>query len=117
VKIDFPKIVRPIPLSEYAPEMTITLYVWVNPPRSMLQKFADFADLAKELDKLNELETAVYSWFSEILSQGSEDTHVSTDDARKLAKETRDTDPRFWPWLQQRCLAEISKHRNAIKNA
>ncbi len=110
MKIDFPKIVCPIPLSDYALGLTQTLYAWVNPPRSLVEKFSEITKLTGD-----ELDAELLKWHSELLSQGAEETRLSPDDLKSLVEQTKDTDPRFWDWLQERIVDEIVEHRSNVK--
>jgi hypothetical protein len=50
-KFQVPRIVRPIRLAEYAPEMgEAMIEVWVNPPRKIM---AEFFDIAKQVGEVN----------------------------------------------------------------
>ena len=118
MKINFPKIIRPLPLSEYAAELTPVFQVWVNPPRDFLDSFGKFAEAAKDPKKLEEFKGQLYAWVSELLSQGDDpDSKMTADELRLMVDETTPTDPQFWGWLQGRIIAMIKEHRTQIKNA
>jgi hypothetical protein len=117
MKINFPKIIRPLPLSEYAEELTPVMQVWVNPPREFLDSFGMFAEAAKDPEKLEEFMGKLYAWVSELLSQGEPDSKISADELKIMVDETTPTDPQFWGWLQARIIEMIKDHRTKIKNA
>lgn len=59
MKINFPKIVRPIDLGEYAAEMQgQVIHVWVNPPSNDIVAMAEFYKASLDLENLpNNIET------------------------------------------------------------
>ena len=125
MKIIFPKVVRPLPLSEYMAELTPVMQVWVNPPRAFLDSFGEISEIIKlkkgekivPVERLTEYKGRVYAWVSELLSQGEPDSKISTDELKLMVDETTSTDPQFWGWLQARIIAMIKDHRTTIKNA
>lgn len=126
MKINFPKIIRPLPLSEYAAELTPVLQVWVNPPRDFLDSFGNISEIIKlkkgeksiPKERLAEFNGLVYAWVSELLSQGEDpDSKMTADDLRLMVDETTPTDPQFWGWLQGRVIQMIKEHRTQTKNA
>jgi len=117
MKINFPKIVRPLPLSEYAVEITPVLQVWVNPPRDFLDRFGKFAEAAKDPKRLDEFRGQLYAWVSELLSQGEMDSRITAEELWQMVDETMSTDPQFWGWLQNKIIAMIKEYRTTRKNA
>ena len=135
MRFDIPKIVRPLKLGDYAEELGDTVvWVWVNPPLNLLEHWSDLAsESLKAIDRLNqadvteaiveevrqELErigTAEAEIISELWSQKAGDIW-SVEDILTIVKETSDTDPAFWAWMQTRTRALIREHRNGAKKA
>jgi hypothetical protein len=116
VKIEFPKIVREVSLSEYAPEMDTKIQVWVNPSVNLLTNlglaFKVYYD-SKGQEGMDDF----LSLLSEILGQGAEATRWTVDELRDVYTRGAETDPTFWMWFQNRILKEISDHRNGVKKA
>ena len=53
--------------------------------------------------------------FSELWSQGPEDTRWTVEEIRELVKGTTETDPGLWPWLRNRTIQTIQDYRAGIK--
>jgi hypothetical protein len=136
LEIQIPKAVRALDLGEYMPEMQgNVLEVWVNPPAEMLKEISDLTQgifdlvgraLKKKQNwlskKVNEkssdgIENRIRELFSELLSQGRQNTCLSASDLKRLADETFGTDPNFWPWLQNKMFTMIREHREGKKKA
>lgn len=116
MKLEFPKIVRDVPLSEYAPELTQVVKVWVNPPVKKMEAWSDgFRQYAESQGQ--EGEDAFLTILSELLSQGEELTRWSVDELKQIRAQTADTDPRFFWWFQDRIAREIYEHRAGVKKA
>lgn len=57
-------------------------------------------------------------YLSSFLSQSeNKETRYSVDDLKELEKASKETDPAFWPWFQQRVIDAISEHRLGRKKA
>ena len=129
MRIHIPKIIRPLPLREYAPELVETsLHVWANPPRDMLARRYELmrlsaqaqeqlggegdAQAAKTLEQVGE---ELIAWYAEVWSQGDPSTHISPDDIRAMIAELNDTDPGLWSWMTVRTLELIAEHRTGQK--
>lgn len=136
MEIRVPKIVRPLNLSDYAPEMAgAVIQVWVNPPRQAVESLeemavtstaivqrmqrlsqdqqADVQELAKDLEPIGH---GLMAWFAENWSQAQDEgTHWSPEEVEKLINEVRDTDPLLWPWLMARTRAMIREYRDGSK--
>ena len=145
MKIEIAKIVQRLDLSAYAPEYgDKALMVWVNPSRRILDERmeqarrgqalrAELDELRKNIDKnpidatrerarvilveLGQIGTASLVWMAEILSQGPEETHVSTEDLTAFVAECDDLDPKFYPWISTRIWEMIGDYRTAKKKA
>lgn len=49
---------------------------------------------------------------SQLLSQGKEkSTHVSVEDLHEIEKATKEENPRFWVWYQNKIVESINQHR------
>ena len=111
MRIQIPKILHPINLSEYAVEFgDAQIQVWVNPPIRLLA----------ELDALMEAVGAgefsrLFQWLSEIWSQGPEESHWTVEEIRQLFEESQESDPALFIWLYQRTLESITEHREVRK--
>jgi len=113
VKINIPKTVTPLELSEYSHALTEQMFVWVNPPRSLINQFAEiFND--PEIGQDEKFE-AIKKWLSEIWSQGAEGTHWTVDEVAEMFESTKETDPQFYPWLFSRTMQMIAEHRGIVK--
>lgn len=116
MKLDFPKIIRDVRLSEYAPELTQTVKVWVNPPVSKMEAWADW--FKKYVDTQGQDgEEEFLTVLSELLSQGEPATHWTVEELKRVRTETAETDPRFFWWFQDQIAREIYEHRNGVKKA
>lgn len=112
MKVIFPRIVREFLLSEYAPEVSGRVQVWVNPPKiKMVELFGTFKTYLGERTEQNFL--AYLEVVSELLSQGEE--KYSVDELKELHDNTQETDPAFWMWMQERVLKEILEHQSGQK--
>lgn len=108
MRFQIPRLVRPLPLAEYAPELgAVTVFVWVNPP-------GEFLNRREGLD-----EVGLYAWIAEMWSQGQDPgTHWTADDVRALVSgDITDTDPGLWRWLMRRTWELIAEHRAQAKKA
>lgn len=107
MRIQVPKIVKPLRLADYAPELSaVTVFVWVNPPLEFLAR-------RDALDGDGLLE-----WWAELWSQGSDvGARWTGAEVKGLIEETSDTDPGLWRWLVQRTWEMIAEHRTQQKKA
>lgn len=135
MEIRIPKIVRPLALADYADEYgAAAMDVWLNPPTSLYEQIDATMratdDLVAELRKVAETDKAradeirdeinassakVNGWLSDIWSQGEPETHMSVDDIKKLADETKENDPALFRWLVAQTWLMILKHRAGLK--
>jgi hypothetical protein len=103
MKITIPKIIKDVPLADYAPTLApAVVKVWVNPTRDMLQKFTELpAD-----------DEAVLAWYADLLSQDSDPaTHWTAEELQQLS----DADPAIWQWLAAQCWDALGAHREALQ--
>lgn len=143
MKVQIPRIVRPIALSEYGKEYGgQVVWMWVNPARALKLRFYELAeefasirekvatlteDGGEGVDKtadalpplfarLNELGGALYAWWAEMWSQHEdEDTHWTQEEVTELAIAALDADPGFWDFLQERSLDAMQEYRDQKK--
>ena len=131
MKISIPKVVRPIRLSDYAPEFgEQVIGMWVNPPREKRLEFVDIterfaevrgqieatedADELRELfDRIKALGVEIYTWYAEMWSQG--DDEWTGEDVQALAEAALNTDPGLWDFLQESSLDAMSEYRTRKK--
>lgn len=133
--ITIPKIIRPVPLADYAPELgAAAVWVWVNPPSSRLAQFYEARRVADALrpalaraietqdadtfgrvrQELHQVGLEMGGVLSELWSQHSDAaTHLSVQAVLDLA--VSDTDPGLYPWLLERSLALITAHQDRSK--
>lgn len=107
MRIEIPKIVQPLSLADYAPELgAVTVFVWVNPPGEFLDR------------RLSLKDEALLDWWAELWSQGSAaGTHWTAADVQGLIEQTADTDPGLWRWLVRHTWDMINAHREQQKKA
>jgi hypothetical protein len=115
MQVEFPKKVLPLELSQYSSNMTQTVQVWVNPPKAFRQRLGEIAKMPENPDTKEQFSAAFYGWWAEILSQGPEDSRFTPAEVEDTAVKSRDTDPQFWPWLQERAVGMINEHLNTVK--
>jgi hypothetical protein len=142
MEIKVPKIVRPLDLQDYAPEMDgMLLQVWVNPPRKLVARYVEIQDeivkLKGKLDEIVErskndgvgedltadiekLDTSIqamnadlFAWFAEVWSQGGHNETAET--VAEFAKQFGDTDPALWGFVSKRTVEMIRDHRQGAQ--
>ena len=65
-----------------------------------------------EINESFDEQLAVYS---EMLSQGREETRIDVADLRRMVEETVATDPHFWAWVQNEIAGLVNEHRGTAK--
>ena len=125
MKLNIPPIVRPLSLSEYAPEMgDVEISVWVNPPRAVLAEYFGIIQAISAALKLQDAERAaaadkagseLMGWLARIWSAGDEDTRWDNADVQALWENCIDTDPGLWAWLTSETWRMIEAHRADAK--
>ena len=109
MELNFPKIVRPIDLGDYADEMKgQILQVWVNPATKFLNELNDQYKAHLDKDDPQYLQS-----MSELLSQGED--KIPVEDLEKMIAASLETDPAFWAWLQDKIVRMITDHRLGLK--
>lgn len=139
MKIEIPKIVRPVDLGEYAEEMRgQLLYVWVNPPTALMDEYfrlrKDLLETDDEINKLNPQDNkkaapanvekinglvkalesqaaGMRDVLAQLLSQGPEALRWTSEDVAALLTETADADPQLYPWVVNAIFEQIGEHR------
>lgn len=113
MKIEVPKILKPMQLSEYAEAFgERAVMVWVNPP---VGEILEFIEISKQKDNDEEQARRALEIIAGWWSQGDETWDV--EDLISLAKETAPTDPLLWPWMRNRTVAMIFDHRRMEKKS
>ena len=104
MRIEIPKIWKEIELREYAPEFGEgKIRVWVNPPRSALEKlYKNGQQLRSEATEEN-LELLAGIW------------DMSVEDVKELMDTSAENDPLFFTWIIIRTFKLIEEHRNLLK--
>jgi hypothetical protein len=137
--ISIPKIVRELPMKEYAAELgEQKLFVWVNPTKVKLQAYNDLVDevgkrlLAKQTRATDpitptsesvsteteeteglKLDVQLREWYADLLSQGPKGTECSAGELLTLAE----TDPACSGWIMRRAWQLINEQRAGQKKA
>lgn len=112
MKIEIPRVVVPVDMSEYAPELAGQyLHVWVNPP---LDKLGEHLMLAAQAtlsptsapspDKRGE--DQLLEWYVEVWSQGPEPTHWTLEEIHDIQQQ----DPAFLVWMIQATTTARREH-------
>jgi hypothetical protein len=133
-RFDIPKILRPLVLRDYAPEMgEAVIQVWVNLPGKVIEqhdRLNDEIDLLRPkiadekatdesrkeaASRLVAVGNKMIAWHGEIWSQGPEGTRWTEEEIDELISTTRETDPMLWPWLMRRTNELIQEHRRRLK--
>ena len=132
MKVNIPRVVRPIALSDYAPEFgEQVIQMWVNPPREKRLAFAEIMDRYR--DTLAQIEQAeaddsaladlaqqivgqageLHAWYAEMWSQGGDEW--TAEQVKELAEAALDTDPGLWDFVQERSLDLMQEYRRRKK--
>lgn len=138
MKINIPKVIRPLDLAEYAPEYDgAVIQVWVNPPRSMREQFQEIrlglmrtADEIQQLaaeaedrnapeylekikaagERMSAANRALYEWHSEIWSQSTADDWTP-EQVEELSDHALENDPQLWQYVLTRTAEMIQEYR------
>ena len=103
MKINIPKIVRPLDLKDYAPEMNgAIIQVWVNPTRAFTQRFNDIR--ADDADLFSD-------WYAELFSQGGPDSLWTGDELNQVFE----SDPALWSFILTHAWDLITQHRESVQ--
>jgi len=115
MKIEIPKIVRPLDLGEYDEALRgQRVYVWVNPTREVMRAYARLRDEGKDeqADQIK-LDEQLRDWFAKLWSHGPADTSWTADELLEIAE----TDPAFAGWLILQTWQMIGSHSAHQKKA
>lgn len=136
MKINIPKIIRELNLSEYAPEYgDACIKIWVNPPRGKMAKFETIrAELLEAYDHAiksteaspdqmqeigEQIEAAnnkLYEWLAENWSQSEDpEDHWTVDEIIEMQKSSNDNDPELWRFIMRRSFELILEYREGRK--
>ena len=131
MKINIPRVVRPVQLSDYAPEFgEQAIGMWVNPPRAKRLEFAGITERFKGVqdqiegcddgdeleglfDQIKALGLEMYAWYAEMWSQG--DDEWTAEGVQELAEAALDTDPGLWDFVQESSLDAMQEYRRRKK--
>jgi len=99
MKINIPKVIVGVDMSEYAPELAgQCLHVWVNPPLDVLGAHltlaAQFQQTPVSVETGN-LHDPLLAWYVDLWSQGPEPTHWTMEEAQEIQQQ----DPAFLSWM------------------
>ena len=111
MELKVPRLVRPLVLKEYAPELEGIIWVWVNPPARMLQEYAR----GREVEDKAAMVEAIKAFLSGVWSAGEAATHWTPEDIQRLMETSVETDPAFVQWALSRTLDMIIDHKSSIK--
>jgi len=106
MKLNFPKVERPIKLSDYAPEFgEQEIKVWVNPPVSEMAAF--IAALQNEATEDAEIfERLAYFWAG-----------WTAEEVAEIYAHCRQNEPGVWSYLVNRTIEVTLEYRSAVKKA
>jgi len=134
--IHIPRITREIHLSDYQPEYVdeqgnpVTLHIWVNPPRSVMDGWRDiqrgWIELVAEGQKspsddetileargnrVIELNHRLCDWFAQVWSQKPGAETWTQEEVNNLIAHFSDSDPMAWDWIRDKTLEAIRQYR------
>lgn len=99
MKINIPKVIVAVEMSEYAPELAgQCLHVWVNPPLDVLGAHLALAAQLQQAPVSAEtanLQDPLLTWYVNVWSQGPEPTRWTLDEAQEIQRD----DPAFLSWM------------------
>ena len=134
MRINIPKVVRPIRLSDYAPEFEDqAIGMWVNPPRDKRLEFAGitkrFAEVREQIaktedrdelqdlfDRINEMGLEIYAWYADMWSQGEGYEEWTGEEVKEMVEAALDTDHALWDFLQESSLDAMKEYRTRKKS-
>ena len=132
MKINIPRVTRPIRLSDYAPEFgEQVIEMWVNPPRakrlayvSIMDRYRDTLgaieqaeegapELADMAQRIIDIAGELHGWYAEMWSQGEE--QWTAEQVKELVEAAMDTDPGLWDYIQEQSLDVMQAYRRQKK--
>jgi len=141
-RFNIPKIVRPLDLAAYAPELATEIgaasppiQMWVNMPRRKQAEYSVLItqtnDLIKKLieavekadvetarqltEATNRVGTEIARWWSEAWSQGPEESRWTVDEVEDFARRCQAEDTALWDFIIQGCRALVREHRESAR--
>lgn len=144
-KFNIPKIVRPLELAAYAPELAAEIgaapspiQMWINPPRCLLERFVDLQaqirttaeQISKAIEKKKQVDQqqikvladgmaglgdGMAAWWSEVWSQGDADRHWTKDQVREFQLRCMNEDPALWDFIVEGCWQLVREHRERAR--
>ena len=115
MRIEIPKIVVPVDMGDYAPELVgQCLHVWVNPPLDKLGEhmmLAAQASLASSPSSKGGGEEQLMEWYVDVWSQGPEPTHWTLEEVHEIQQR----DPAFLVWMVQATSTARKEHMDRKK--
>lgn len=138
MKLTVPKLIRPIALTDYAPELThddgspAVVQAWVNPPQALLTRHAELttrgrAALARVQDakdnpaaaaevvaEISAVGAGLSDLFAELWSQHDDaSTHWTPAEVTELANS--EANPALYGWLTGRTITLIREYRSGLR--
>ena len=132
MKVNIPRVTRPIALSDYAPEFgEQVIQMWVNPPRAKRLEFAGIMDryrdtlaaieaaedgapeIAEMAQRVVDIAGELHAWYAEMWSQGDEEW--TAEDVKELVEACMDTDPGLWGFIQESSMDTVQAYRRQKK--
>jgi hypothetical protein len=97
MKINIPKVIVPVDMSEYAPELAgQCLHVWVNPPLDVLgAHLALAAEVRNAPVSAETMQDPLLEWYVGVWSHGPEPTHWTIAEVKEVERD----DPAFLSWM------------------
>jgi len=137
MNIKVPKVIRKLELAGYEPEFDAVLEVWVNPPRELLinefklrTESTLLVEILDQTDKDDEQSVEVrektiariaevgkerMKIYSELWSQGSENSRMSAEEIETMIETVFSSEPNLFNWMTDSTLAMINDHREIQK--
>lgn len=135
MKLNLPKIIRPIPLTDYAPELVhddgsaAVVQAWVNPPTARMTRHGELSaqataalarlraadvDKAGAVEELQRIGEEFAALFAELWSQHADPaTHWTPEEVTALANS--EANPALYRWLTARTIANIREYRSGLQ--
>jgi len=114
--LKIPNIVKPIALKDYTDGKDFppaindaVIWAWVNPRRELREIFIDKIVTQKATDE------EIGAWFSEVWSQGPDETHFTSAEVISLFEVCKENEPNLWWWLANQTFELITNHLSAKK--
>ena len=103
-KLEFPRITKPIQLSDYAQEFCeAKIDVWVNTPREIISQLRSFREME---------DAEVFAWLSRVWGEA-----WPVNEVEAIWTYSNEKDPAFWNWLVEQTVTHLMDYRAGIKKA